>query len=83
MTEESVTQFGKFAKLWVKWATLISILFFSEYADTALLDQYNSDKSLQGIFILIILFLVFSGSLAFMTLFYPTVERALNSTSGE
>lgn len=70
----------RFVDLTVKWGTLIGLLFFSEYVVSALLESYRGgEQSLLEIIILLVFFLIYIGLLAFLTLFYPSLQNLLDN----
>lgn len=74
---------GRFVDLTVKWGTLIGLLFFSEYVVSALLKSYrDGGKSLLEITILLVFFIIYIVLLAFLTIFYPSLQNLLDNMFG-
>jgi len=60
------------------------MLFFADYSVTALLDFYKGgNQSLFEIAFLFFFLLMFSFGFALLTLFYPTLQRLLDSMFGQ
>lgn len=79
MSEISIS-LRRFVDLTKKWGTLIGLLFFSEWVVSELLKFYRGgNKSLLEMALLLVLFIIYIVALAFLTLFYPSLQSLLDT----